>query len=237
METTLIQSLASCRSFRELAQAVVGANLYNHDFTACLIAEIGEDGRIREVGRFGIAGPGPSAESVPLWDRGLIAQALKGQTPTLLDNPFEAAQRSELTPSSDIDHLVVENGFQGVMVVPLRHAGLLKGVIGLCSVTKPSQQLVSQYNYLDFQALMTLATRSVAYGIAPAKHETEALILTVRDRAVLSLIIRGLTNKEISKELQLSLPTVKLAVSSLIAKLGANSRHAASERARALGLI
>ena len=236
MESNLLAPLSLCRSFGELAQVIVQAGLYNHDFTGCLIAEIGEDGRIRESGRYGITGPGPSSESVPLWDEGLIAKAMKKNTPTVLENALDAAKERSLTPSSDIDELLELNGFQTIVAIPLRSFGLLNGVIGLASVSKPTQELKLNYDYKHLQALMTLATRSVAYS-QPVVSRELTLVLTQRDRTILSFLARGLTNKEIATELKISLPTVKLSVSNLLSKLGVSGRQAAAERAYELGVI
>ena len=236
MENSLLAPFSLCRSFGELAQVLVQSRLYNHDFTGCLIAEIGEDGRIREVGRFGITGPGPSSESVPLWDEGLIAKAAKKSTPTLIENALEAAKERRLTPSSDIDDLLALNGFQTVVAIPLRRFGLLNGIVGLCSVGVLEKPLQMNYDYKNFQALMTLATRSVAYS-QPSQALALKPFLTTRDRALLDLIAKGKTNNEIANELKLSVPTVKLSISNLLAKLGSSSRHSAAEKAHELGLV
>lgn len=181
-------------------------------------------------------GPGPSSESVPLWDDGLIARAMKKSTPTVIEDTFEAAQTRSLTPSGDIDELIVLNGFQTVVAMPLRSFGLLNGVVGLASVSRPSGELMLNYDYKNFQALMTLATRAVAYA-QPAQRYDQTPLLTVRDRAILTAISKGLTNNEIVAELKLSLPTIKLAVSNLLAKLSVATRQAAVERAHHLGLL
>lgn len=236
MESNLLAPLSLCRSFSELAQVIVQAGLYNHDFTGCLIAEIGEDGRIREAGRYGITGPGPSSESVPLWDEGLIAKAMKKNTPTIIEGALDAAKDRRLTPSSDIDELLELNGFQTIVAIPLRSFGLLNGVIGLVSVSKPNTELKMNYDYKHLQALMTLATRSVAYS-QPVVSKELTPVLTQRDRTILSFLAKGLTNKEIATELKISLPTVKLSVSNLLSKLGVSGRQAAAERACELGVI
>lgn len=232
-------SLASCRTFGELAQLLVQTPIYDHPFEGCLIAEIGEDARIREEGRYGIAGPGPVAEAVPLWDTGLIAGALKSPSPSLIKNASEAASRSLLTPNSDFDQLVITNGFQSLVVLPLRHAGLLKGVVGLASVRNIEGAISSNFDYKEFQASMLLATRSISYGLKAGQRESTlpTIPTTDRDRELIGMISRGLTNKEISKELSLSLPTVKLGVSSLLSKFSARSRHEVVETARLQGLI
>lgn len=236
METDLLAPLSLCRSFGELAQVIVQAGLYNHEFTGCLIAEIGEDGRIREAGRYGITGPGPSSESVPLWDEGLIAKALKKNSPTIIEGALDAAKERRLTPSSDIDELLELNGFQTIVTIPLRSFGLLNGVIGLASVSKLTTELKMNYDYKYMQALLTLATRSVAYS-QPVVSKQLTPVLTQRDRTILSFLASGHTNKEIATELKISLPTVKLSVSNLLSKLGVSGRQAAAERAYELGVI
>lgn len=236
MESSLLSPLSLCRSFSELAQVLVQAGIYNHDFTGCLIAEIGVDGRIREAGRYGITGPAPSIESVPLWDEGLIARAMKKNTPTIIENALEAALERSLTPSSDIDQLLEINGFQTIVAIPLRSFGLLTGVIGLASVEKPTQELQMNYDYKNFQSLMVLATRSVAFHQPVVRGET-APTVTAREKAVLDTLSKGMTNKEIASELKLSLPTVKLTVSNLLAKLGVSGRGSVVTRARELGLF
>ena len=232
-------SIAACNTFGELAQLMVESRLFDDEFAGCLIAEIGDDARIREVGRYGIAGPGPATEDVPLWDVGLIARALRKPGPSLITDAVHAAIYSRLTPNSDIDQLVVLNEFESIVVLPLRHVGLLKGVIGLTSVKKIQRPLKLNFDYVDFQSLLRLATRSIAYGQNQNKAlETKSKItLTDRENALLTLISRGLTNSEIANELSLSVPTVKLGVSSLLSKFSAGSRHAAVDKARLQGLL
>jgi two-component system, NarL family, response regulator LiaR len=54
------------------------------------------------------------------------------------------------------------------------------------------------------------------------------VVLTPREREVMSLLVQGLTNTEIAERLVLSLSTVKTHVSSIIAKLGASTRTEAA---------
>lgn len=61
--------------------------------------------------------------------------------------------------------------------------------------------------------------------------------LTVREREVLGLLGRGLSNKMIAQDLQISEHTVKFHVSSIYAKLGAASRTEAVGLGARLGLI
>jgi DNA-binding NarL/FixJ family response regulator len=61
--------------------------------------------------------------------------------------------------------------------------------------------------------------------------------LTVREREVLELLGRGLSNKLIARELHISEHTVKFHISSLYAKLGVNNRAEAVSRGARYGLI
>lgn len=232
-------NLASCRTFAELAQLLVEAQIYEHEFAGCLIAEIGEDARIREQGRYGIMGPGPSSEAVPLWDNGLIAKALKQQKPSLISDAMASAKANLLTPGSDIDQLVVINGFESVLIIPLRHGSLLRGVVGLVSVEKIEGPLSANFDYLEFQSLLVLATRAIAFGLRQGSNlaAISTRKLSDRDSALISLIARGFTNQEIARELSLSVPTVKLGVSSLMKRFTAASRHNVVEKARLEGIL
>ncbi|WP_432072735.1 response regulator [Streptomyces wuyuanensis] len=59
---------------------------------------------------------------------------------------------------------------------------------------------------------------------APAPEDERLAVLSPRERAVLELIGRGMTNREIGKELYLSEKTVKNHISRLLSKLGVERR-------------
>jgi DNA-binding NarL/FixJ family response regulator len=61
--------------------------------------------------------------------------------------------------------------------------------------------------------------------------------LTAREREVLHLLARGLTNKQIAAELVVTERTVKFHVSAILAKLGAGNRTEAIHRALQQGLV
>ncbi len=61
--------------------------------------------------------------------------------------------------------------------------------------------------------------------------------LTEREREVLGLLAEGLRNRDISEQLFISINTTKTHVSRVLAKLGVQTRTAAAQRARDLGLL
>jgi DNA-binding NarL/FixJ family response regulator len=65
----------------------------------------------------------------------------------------------------------------------------------------------------------------------------EASRLSEREREVLRLMARGMTNEQIGGELHLTLNTVKTHVAHVLRKLGAADRAQAVMRAAALGLL
>jgi DNA-binding NarL/FixJ family response regulator len=92
------------------------------------------------------------------------------------------------------------------------------------------------------------ALRAVAAGLrvtgaietprsfAPLR-EDQPVLLTPREVEVLQAVANGLSNKEIARELGISLHTVKFHLESLMRKLGASSRTEAVTKALRLHLL
>jgi LuxR family maltose regulon positive regulatory protein len=66
---------------------------------------------------------------------------------------------------------------------------------------------------------------------------TYGMVLTPKEREVMELLARNLSNKEIGRAMQVGETTVKWHVKNLFAKLDAGTRKQAVQRARILGLI
>ena len=90
---------------------------------------------------------------------------------------------------------------------------------------------------------LEIAVSAAAQGLivlqVPAASSVEELSepLTAREREVLDLLGRGLSNKLIARELHISEHTVKFHISSLYAKLGVNNRAEAVSQGARHGLI
>jgi DNA-binding CsgD family transcriptional regulator len=234
----LTERLASCRNFTEICQLVTTFPLTDTFFSGALIASLDADARIRELGRFGVQGSGPSKESVALSSAGLVAQAMRQSEPVLLSDLLEDAKQMRITPESDIDELVKQNGFETAYVIPLIDQGYLYGVLGLLSHTKIQTQPEFRLEKRVFQALFSMAVRAVAFRNPEKTSHQEVVLadLTMRAQTILALLAQDKTNQEISLELSISVSTAKAAISEILRKLQVESRKQAGIKARYSGL-
>jgi DNA-binding NarL/FixJ family response regulator len=85
----------------------------------------------------------------------------------------------------------------------------------------------------DKDAFLSISAEALASGRAPFG---EVARLTRRERDVLALVARGLTNKGIAHELTISENTVKRYLKSVFVKLGVDNRAAAATMAAAAGI-
>jgi len=81
-----------------------------------------------------------------------------------------------------------------------------------------------------------IATRIIDYFSAPKSQQQILPELTNREREVLELVAKGITNKEIAQELVISPKTVRNHVHNIFTKLHVNSRFQAIMLAREAGL-
>ncbi|MDE2455589.1 MAG: helix-turn-helix transcriptional regulator, partial [Burkholderiales bacterium] len=74
-------------------------------------------------------------------------------------------------------------------------------------------------------------------GAAERLRSTPSMALTPKEREVLELLARNLSNKEIGLAMQVGETTVKWHMKNLFAKLDAGTRKQLVQRARLLGLL
>ena len=145
-----------------------------------------------------------------------------------------------------LGHFVVRTGGEASVVLAdgIVPAGNLP-VVSLGAHNTISQGRLPQDATLE---QIDAALRAVAAGlqveVADVRRSFEGLdeseqriLLTPRETEVLCAVSEGLANKEIARELGISLHTVKFHLESLMRKLGASSRTEAVTRAMRLQLL
>jgi len=108
---------------------------------------------------------------------------------------------------------------------------LRAGASGFALKSRPLDELLSAIRVVaEGEALLapSVTRRLIAHfsraGKGPAGGSRDLTRLTEREREVLSLVARGLSNAELADTLHVSLPTVKTHVSRILTKLGARDR-------------
>jgi DNA-binding NarL/FixJ family response regulator len=121
---------------------------------------------------------------------------------------------------------------------------LRAGASGFALKSRPLDELLSAIRVVaEGEALLapSVTRRLIAHfnhatRLSPERRR-EFGLLTEREREVLSLLARGLSNTELAAALHVSLPTVKTHVSRILTKLGARDRTQLVVLAYEAGLI
>ncbi|MER7402486.1 response regulator transcription factor [Streptomyces sp. NPDC000070] len=119
---------------------------------------------------------------------------------------------------------------------------VLAGADGLLRHDTSQQNLVHALRVLcaGSSVLPPAAFRDLLAGLSatalPAEVRGRAATLTSRERGVLTLLVRGLSNAEMSRELRLSRATVKGHISNIYAKLGTANRVQTAVLAHRMGV-
>jgi DNA-binding NarL/FixJ family response regulator len=121
---------------------------------------------------------------------------------------------------------------------------LRAGASGFALKSRPLDELLSAIRVIAAgdgllapSVTRRLIARFAAQGQLPARGMRALDDLTEREREVLALVARGLSNAELANALYLSLPTVKTHVSRILAKVGARDRTQLVVMAYESGLV
>ena len=138
---------------------------------------------------------------------------------------------------------VAEEGTQAILLlsdddrsVPMLHSLAPRGW-GVVSPDAPPEEFLAAVAAVVLGLVVLPRTLTGRLIGEPANVEEPSEPLTAREREVLELLGRGLSNKMIAKELNISEHTVKFHISSIYTKLGVASRTEAINRGARQGLI
>ena len=143
----------------------------------------------------------------------------------------------------EVTRAIAEEGTQAILLLSEddRFMPLLREVAprgwGLISPDAPPEELSAAIVAVAQGLVVLPRTLTGRLLRGPEAVEELAEPLTTREREVLGLLGRGLSNKMIARDLRISEHTVKFHVSSIYAKLGAASRTEAVGLGARLGLI
>jgi ATP/maltotriose-dependent transcriptional regulator MalT len=145
----------------------------------------------------------------------------------------EAQLRRALEPVA-IDSMLGQRAFALLLLAAVRHG---RGDLpGARTLVEQARELIGRF--ADPGALPALLEQAEQMLASPARRRVEAAApLTERELAVLRLLSTRLSNREIGRELYVSINTVRSHVHALYRKLEAASREEAVARARELGLL
>lgn len=192
----------------------------------------------------------PASPQGPLWRRGvaLLRETAQGHEAVAAraDSGALAALERADALARDQGHGGLHIELLGLRALVLARNGeaaeaLMREAMGLAQAHGLERVLADAHPDLGAWA-MRLATGHAppappVQRPAPALSVADGAVLTPKEREVLVLLARNLSNKEIARALQAGETTIKWHVKNLFAKLDAGTRMQVVQRARILGLL
>jgi len=122
----------------------------------------------------------------------------------------------------------IKNGAQGYLLKSIRSREMLEMLRGSLRGEAAISPVMAGRMLEEFRRLSQQA---------PGESSSETDKLTHREQEVLSLVAQGLSDKEISVQLSISLYTVKSHLRNILSKLQVSSRREAARLAKSKGLV
>jgi LuxR family transcriptional regulator, maltose regulon positive regulatory protein len=134
-----------------------------------------------------------------------------------------------------IDSMQVQRAFALLLLAPVRRGrGDLAGARAL---VEQARELIERFADPGSLLPALLKQAEQALGTAPRRRAELAASLSERELVVLRLLPTRLSNREISRELYVSVNTIRSQVQAIYRKLGVTTRAEAIAHARQLGLL
>ena len=225
-----LKFLAGKPSADELARFVCLSEYVNPSPIGCSFALIHPDGMIYELGRFGSAQRESEGGEVPFWSDYSHIEAIRNNLTyhVLAKKINEQADKEEWS-------FRLDEGVKSVLVFPVVSKEVPVAVLSFLLGDSPdgSNSWALNNEYLTLTTLIAMETESIRRQIASLGNDS-VQELTDNEIEIISLIARGFSNKQISQEQLVSIPTVKSRISGLLKKFDAKNRKELVKKARKL---
>lgn len=143
----------------------------------------------------------------------------------------------EVEVSPDNAMVILADGVVPRSSLPILALGMAGEDVDGSLPTKASDEQIDAALRAVAAGLRVSAREVAQSGFADLDESGGAILLTPRETEVLAAAAKGMSNKEIARELGISLHTVKFHLESLTRKLDAQGRTEAVAKAIGLGLL
>ena len=122
---------------------------------------------------------------------------------------------------------------------PIWHSGIVVGAFGLLlsGPLPPDSESSAMLEAVTSALGVWLTHPQSGLPVISSRSRTSPLALSPRQVRILALVAEGLSNRAIAMHLRLSESTVKQDLQRAMRTVGVQDRHAATEQARAMGLL
>lgn len=211
----------------------VAVVFYNGLFRSCLVEGVKKDSK------YDCIGVDPSergAEDFPIEDVGLHVVGYDSRNKSQASHIEDIVQ--QIADSKALSLVVIQSGLNEDLKMSIERCvsvgayGCVSDNEGLEGLYDAMGKVISGEQHLSQCLVGSIfeGMKSSGYGLS-GQGGVKGVRLTGREREVLGLVRENLSNKEIAKELHISLYTVKNHVHNIIEKLDVETRHQAVDYA------
>ena len=216
----LIERLAWAHSADDTCRILVHSDFFGETFHGAALAILDRGAELHEIGRYGIPGTPADFRGLSIFATTRLAQTVVSGEPRLVNDPHINPVHND----NSFDWNAAKP-FPTLLMLPLVHDGVPFGLLALLSKNRFESVDVSPEAWRVLTASLTLLIRSQnRIGSYEALGASGPSQLSPRQSTIAALIADGRANKEIARELSVSLATVKLEVQRILKTLGVANR-------------